>query len=139
MTGETQRFTIRATASRIEKGLLAVPQRFRDWFPREKGPIQVAFDDEEDTKAITFHPYDPVAKENRIFGLGQWISKRGIRDGDVISITIEDTDRPLYRIALGRYVREREEQKARHGLTAARTDSEAVQELRFCAQITCTY
>ena len=129
MTGETQRFTIRATASRIEKGLLAVPQRFRDWFPREKGPIQVAFDDEEDTKAITFHPYDPVAKENRIFGLGQWISKRGIRDGDVISITIEDTDRPLYRIALGRYVREREEQKARHGLTAARTDSEAVQEL----------
>jgi hypothetical protein len=102
-------FTIRASASRLEKGLLAIPQSFKDWFPREKGQIQVLFDDEEKAKALTFHPYDPVVKENRIFGLPNWFSKRGVQEGDLISITVEDQARRLYRIALDRYVRERED------------------------------
>jgi 5-methylcytosine-specific restriction endonuclease McrA len=135
VTAENQRFTIRATASRIEKGLLAVPQKFRNLFPKEKGQIQVVFDDEESTKTLTFHPYDPVVKENRIFGLAQWISKRGVRDGDLISITIENPERRLYRIALDRYVREQQEQKARDGLATARTDSEAEQELSTLSRL----
>jgi 5-methylcytosine-specific restriction endonuclease McrA len=133
---EKQVFTIRASASRLGKGLLAIPQKFKDWFPSQKGPIQVIFDDEEKARALTFHPFDPVVKENRIFGLAQWFSKRGVRDGDVISITLEDVDKRLYRIALDRYVREREEQKARHGLSAARTDSEAEQELGTLSRLT---
>ena len=107
MSNEKQRFTIRATASRLEKGLLAVPQEFTDWFPGEKGQIQVVFDDEEKTKTLTFHSYDPIVKENRIFGLGQWMSKRGVREGYLISITLEDPNKRLYRIALDRYVQER--------------------------------
>jgi 5-methylcytosine-specific restriction endonuclease McrA len=129
VSSEKQCFTIRATSSRLQKGLLAIPQKFNAWFPAESGPIQVVFDDEEKPKALTFHPYDQIVKESRIFGLGQWFSKRGVREGDLISIALEDMDRRIYRIALERYVREREEQKARRGLDVARTDSEAEQEL----------
>ena len=136
MSREKQRFTIRATASRLEKGLLAVPQKFTAWFPGEKGQIQVVFDDEEKTKTLTFHPYDPIVKENRIFGLGQWMSKRGVREGDLISITLEDPSTRLYRIALDRYVQEREEHKARRELQAARTDSDAERELSTLSRLT---
>jgi len=136
VSAEKQRFTIRATASRVEKGLLAIPQKFTDWFPHEKGQIQVVFDDEDRAKALTFHPYDPTVKEARIFGLGHWFSKRSVREGDPISITLEDMARRLYRIALDRYVREREEQKARQKLQAARTDAEAKQELSTLSRLT---
>jgi hypothetical protein len=132
---EKGHFTIRASSSRIEKGLLAIPQRFNDWFPRGKGPIQIVFDDNEKPKSLTFHPYDPVVKESRILGLGHWFSKRGVREGDLISITLEDVDRGFYRIALDRYVRERREQKARQKLQAARTDSEADQELNVLSHL----
>jgi hypothetical protein len=129
-------FTIRATASRLEKGLLAIPQRFREWFPPDGGQIRVVFDDEEKPKALTFHPYDPVTKENRIFGLGNWFSKRDVREGDLLSITVEDGERRLYRVALDRYVQQRQEQKARRKLESARTDSEAEQELGVLSRLT---
>ena len=136
MSTEKQRFTIRASASRLEKGFLAVPQKFGDWFPTAKGEIQVVFDDEDKAKGLTFHPNGPEVKENRIFGLGHWFSKRGVREGDLISITLEDQVGRLYRIALDRFVREREEQKARQKLVAARTDSEAEQELSTLSRLT---
>jgi hypothetical protein len=133
---DKQRFTIRVSASRLDKGLLAIPQKFRGWFPGEKGQIQVLFDDEENVKALMFHPYDPAVKENRIFGLRGWFFKRNVREGDVISITLEDAERRLYRIALDRYVRERQEQNARQRLQAARTDLEAEQELSVLSRLT---
>lgn len=136
MSAEKQRFTNRVLASRLEKGFLAIPQNFKDWFPSEKGQIQVAFDDEEKPKALTFHPCDPKVKESRIFGLGPWFSKRGVREGDLITITLEDRDRRLYRIALDRYVRERGEQQARQKLQAARTDTEAEQALSTLSRLT---
>lgn len=136
MSTERRRFTIRASTSRIEKGLLAIPQRFNGWFPGEKGQIQVVFDDEQKPKALTFHPYDPKVKETRVFGLGHWFSKRGVREGDLISITLEDLDTRLYRVALERFVREREEQTTRTKLQAARTDSEATQELTALSRLT---
>jgi hypothetical protein len=136
VTTEKQRFTIRTSASRLEKGLLAVPQRFRELFPTEKCPIRVLFDDEESAKELTYHPFDPVVKENRIFGLAYWYSKRGVREGDLISITVEDPGARLYRIALDRYLREREEQKAREQLEGAPTDSEASQELNKLSRLT---
>jgi len=136
VSAEKRRFTIRVSASRLEKGLLAIPQKFKDWFPGEKGHIQVVFDDEEKAKALNFHPCDPVIKENRIFGLGRWFSKRRVDEGDLISVTLEDLDGRLYRIALDRFVREREEQKSRQKLQVARTDSEAEQELSTLSRLT---
>jgi hypothetical protein len=106
-------FTIRASASRLDKGLLAVPQRFKDWFPNDKRQIQVVFDDEHHAKLLTFHPRDATFKESEIFGLGNWFSRRGVREGDLISITLEDAKARLYRIVLDRYLRDREEQKVR--------------------------
>lgn len=136
MSTDKQTFAIRASASRLEKGFLAIPQRFKGWFPSEKGQILVVFDDEEKTRELTFHPYDPVGKENRIFGLRNWFSKRNVREGDLISITFEDPDRRLFRIALDRFVRERQEQKARQNLQDAETDSEAEQELQTLSRLT---
>jgi len=132
---EKQHFTVRASASRLDKGLLAVPQRFRDLFPRERTQIRVAFDDGESLKELTFQPYDSVVKESRIFGLRQWFSKRGIREGDLISITVESQERKRYRIALDRFVRERQEQRARQGLQGAKTDSEAEEQLKILSQL----
>lgn len=136
MSSEKQHFTIRASASRLEKGLLAIPQRFGDWFPSTKSEIQVLFDDEEKPKRLTFHPNGPEVKENRIFGVGHWFSKRGVREGDLISITLEDRDRHLYRIALDRFIQEREEQRTREKLDGARTDSEAERELSALSRLT---
>lgn len=133
---EKQRFAIRASASRLDKGLLAIPQKFKGWFPAERGQIQVVFDDEDNARSLTFHPYDPVVKENRIFGLKNWFLKRNIREGDVISITVEDFGGRLYRIALDRFVRERQEQKGRLKLQAATTDSEAEHEFTELSRLT---
>lgn len=136
MNSEKQRFTIRASASRLEKGLIAIPQKFKDWFPDERCQIQVVFDDEDKSQALSFQPYDRAIKESRIFGLGRWFSKRGVREGDLISVTLEDLNGWLYRIALDRYVREREEQKTREKLRVAPTDSEAEQELSALSRLT---
>ena len=136
MSADKQSFTIRASASRLGKGFLAIPQRFKSWFPGEKGQILVVFDDEEKTRELTYHPYDPIGKENRIFGLRNWFSKRNVLEGDLISITLEDPYKRLYRIALDRFVRERQEQKARQNLHDAGTDSEAEQELRTLSRLT---
>jgi len=136
VSADKQSFTIRASASRLGKGFLAIPQRFKSWFPGEKGQILVVFDDEEKTRELTYHPYDPIGKENRIFGLRNWFSKRNVLEGDLISITLEDPYKRLYRIALDRFVRERQEQKARQNLHDAGTDSEAEQELRTLSRLT---
>lgn len=129
MSTEKHRLTIRASASRLNKGLLAIPQKFRSLFPDKRGLIGVFFDDGVDLDEITFQPNDPGVKESRILGLARWFSTRGVREGDLISVTIEDQERRLYRIALDRYVLERQELKARDRLEAAETDSEADRQL----------
>jgi len=133
---DRQRFTVRASASRIDKGLFGIPQKFKDWFPEEKGQIQVVLDDEDTSKTLTFHPYDATTKESRIFGLRNWYAKRDVRQGDLISVTLEDRDRRLYRIALERYLLERQEQLARQRLQEASTDSEAEQQLTILWRVT---
>jgi 5-methylcytosine-specific restriction endonuclease McrA len=54
----------------------------------------------------------------------------------LISVTIEDQGRRLYRIALNRYVLERQELKARQALEAAQTDSAAERQLTRLSQLT---
>lgn len=132
---EKQRFTIRVSASRIDKGLLAIPQKFKNLFPGNRCQIQVVFDDGEDLRSLTFQPYDPVVKENRILGLSNWFSARDVREGDQISVSVENPDLMLYRIALDRYLLEKREGRAREQLEAAQTDSEADRELAVLSQI----
>jgi 5-methylcytosine-specific restriction endonuclease McrA len=136
VTADLHRFAIRVSASRLEKGLLAVPQKFRTWFPSEKGQIQIIFDDEEKAWPLTFHPHDPVVKESRIFGLSHWFSKRNVGEGDLISITLEDPAKRLYRISLDRFIHEQEERKSRQKLRRAQTDVEAERELSALSRLT---
>jgi 5-methylcytosine-specific restriction endonuclease McrA len=133
---DRERFTIRASASRLDKGLLAVPQKFKSLFPDEQCQIHVVFDDEEASRALTFHPYDARTKESRIFGLRNWYAKRSVHQGDLISVTVEPRGRRLYRIALERYLLERQERVARQRLQEASTDSEAEQQLTILWRVT---
>lgn len=70
-----------------------------------------------------------MVKENRIFGLRQWFLKRGVREGDVISIALENPSQTIYRISLDRFVRERQEQQSIQALQTAKTDIEAEKQL----------
>jgi hypothetical protein len=133
---DRERFIVRASASRLDKGLFAIPQKFKRWFPDEKGQIHVVSDDEDKSRTLTFHPYDATTKESRIFGLRNWYSKRGVRQGDLISVTLENRDRRLYRIALERYILEQQERMARQRLQEASTDSEAEQQLSILWHVT---
>jgi HNH endonuclease len=133
---DKERFTVRASASRLDKGLFAIPRKFKDWFPDEKGQILVMFDEGDTPKALTFHPYDATAKESRIFGLHSWYAKRGVRQGDLITLTLEDRGQRLYRMALDRYLLARQEQTARQKLREASTDSEAEQQLTILWKVT---
>lgn len=130
------RFTIQATASRLEKGFIAVPQKFGNWFPAQRAKITVAFDDERKTRSLTFHPHDPAGKENRIFGTKEWFSRRAVVAGDVISVAVEDAERHVYRIILDRFPREKRAAESRRRLAAAPTDSQAEQELSALAEVT---
>lgn len=136
MSPEKLRFTIRATASRLEKGFIAVPQKFRAWFPRERSKIDVAFDDDENLNSLTFHPHDPAGKENRIFGTKEWFSKRAVVPGDLISVVVEDPTGHRYRIVLDRFVRQKQEDESRRALRNAVTDSEAERELSVLSRLT---
>lgn len=122
-------FTIRATASRLEKGFIAIPQKFGSWFPKERSRITLAFDDEQATSEVTFHPHDPSGKENRVFGTKEWFSKRQIVPGDLITIRVENPAKRVYRIILDRFLREKEQRESRQRLESAATESEAQREL----------
>jgi hypothetical protein len=136
MSPDNPRFTIRASASRLDKGLIAIPRKFKDLFPTDKMRIQVAFDDEEKVRALTFHPYDPLVKETRIFGLRNWFKARGVREGDLISIVLENRGQWLYRISLDRYLEDRQKTKARQQLQTAQTDLEAERQLNALSRLT---
>ena len=129
------RFTIRVSASRLAKRLLAIPQKFKNLFPRENGQIKVVFDDGDRIKTLTFMPCDPRVKESRIFGLSRWFLKRNVQPGDVISVTVEDQRKGIYRIALDRFVRQRQEDRARKKIRSARTEGIAREGLRALVQL----
>lgn len=122
-------FTIRATASRLDKGFIAIPQKFKNWFPKERSRIRLAFDDEDATNEVTFHPDDPSVKETRVFGTKEWFSKRQIVPGDLITVSLEDPAKRVYRVILDRFLREKEARQSRQRLESAATESEAQHEL----------
>lgn len=135
MPDEQRSFSIRATASRVAKGLLAIPRKLEKEFPDAKCSIEVIFDDAERAETKLYQPYDLKVKECRIYGLGPWFQRRGVVSGDVISVKVEDRQRGIYRIVLDRYVREKQTTEARGRLHAAKTAEVAAEELRSLAKI----
>ena len=109
-------FTIKATASRIERGLLAIPRKYSKEFPATKSTIRVVLDDGSRLEPKAYAPYEGKDRECRIFGLRGWFSRRRVVPGDVITVTVEDHTKGIYRVALDRYVRQRQESDARREL-----------------------
>lgn len=128
-------FTIRVTASRLAKGLLAIPRKITHLFPAKPCQIQVVFDDALKLHQRTFLPYDRKVKECRIFGLGRWYVKRQIKAGEQITITVEDQQKRIYRISLDRFVRRRREMVAERQLQSAPNEETARRILNELAEI----
>lgn len=91
--------TIKATQSRIDKGLLAVPVSLIDYFPNKKQQIKVYFDDKNSVQ-LNFTPYLSSSRECRIGGLKKWFLKNKIRGNDEVVIQILDTEQYVYKIIL---------------------------------------
>lgn len=136
MQPQRESFSIRATKSRVVKGLLAIPKKHASLFPTTKSKIKIVFDDEEKTELKSYLPDDKKVKERRIFGLGRWFAKRDIKPGDRLTITVVDKQEGIYRLALDRYVRVRQQEKAWEALKCAPNDEAAVECLQSLAKIT---
>jgi len=90
--------TVKVTQSRIDKGLLAVPVAWIDWFPKQKIPVRVFFDDSNVPKLKTYTPYTSSSRECRIGGLAAWFRRNRVRDGDEIVVQLIDKENYIYRL-----------------------------------------
>ena len=90
--------TIKITQSRIDKGLIAIPMSLAKWFPDQNARIQVFFDDALSAETKQYSSYKSRTKECRIGGMGEWLTKNGIEDGDEIVIQLIDKERLVYRL-----------------------------------------
>lgn len=90
--------TFRVTKSRIEKGLVAIPRGFSNYFPKYNQRIKIYLDDSQDPILKTFSSYNSSTNENRIGGLKYWFSENQIREGDELILQILDKERFIYRL-----------------------------------------
>jgi hypothetical protein len=89
-------FVIRATRSRIEAGLLAIPSASLAAFPASRSTISVRFDESVTAAGRTFIPGATSAKEARIYGLSEWFRTAAIEPGDLIRISVIESEPPVY-------------------------------------------
>jgi hypothetical protein len=129
-------FEVRVTASRLAKGLLAIPSKFSRYFPKERCKIQIIFDNRDKPELKSFLPNNPTVKECRIFGLGRWFTNNKVKPGDTIIVASLDVEKRIYRLALDRLANKREETEIRQRLHSAPTDAAAKVELHNLARIT---
>lgn len=127
-------FRVRITAARIDKGLLAIPKRFAQYFPNAKGTIEVKFDDGETATEKKFTPAESKDKECRIFGMRAWYLKRQVVSGDILTITVDTDFTGAVRIELDRYKVQLQEAKAVISLRASKTEEEATASLERLAR-----
>jgi len=83
--------TIKITASRRKKTLLALPKALTDWFPKEKGKIFLMGDDGT-KQEYAFVPYTSSAKECRIYGISQFYTSHNVQVGDELVLQKLDDD-----------------------------------------------
>jgi predicted HNH restriction endonuclease len=90
--------TIKATQSRIDKGLIAIPVSLTKWFPDHADTIQVYLDDSTILQTKKYSSYNSTTRECRIYGMKEWFEKNEIKNGDEIVIQIVDKDNFAYRL-----------------------------------------
>jgi hypothetical protein len=131
---DDDRIGIRVTASRLSKGLLAVPQEHVHLFPKEKQEIRVRLEDGNRLTALTYSPFGDRTKEARIFGLGTWFKNARIHEGALLWIIREGVDQ--YRIVSDRALKLETENAARAHLTEAPSEAEADNDLQVLSRLT---
>lgn len=90
--------TIIITQSRIEKGLLAIPQSLSNYFPTKNTNIKIYLNDSINLSIKRFSSSESTTRENRIGGLADWYKEINIKDGDEIVIQIIDQRNHIYRM-----------------------------------------
>lgn len=84
--------TVKATKSRIDKGLLAIPVSLLNIFPNKKGKILVS-DSNDEYKEKNFTPYQSSSRECRIGGMKQFYKQNHIQAGEEIVIIKRDANK----------------------------------------------
>ena len=88
--------TVRATQSRIDKGLLAIPVSMSHWFPRKRGTITVYAGMDEVASPKNYTPLQSTSGECRIGGMKGFFSDFKVKDGD--EVVIQRLDENAYRM-----------------------------------------
>jgi hypothetical protein len=89
---------VKITQSRIDKGLLSIPQSIVNWFPQNSRKIKILLDNSDEIKIKNYSSFSSSTKESRIGGLREWIEKNKFSDGDEIVIQVIDKERYIYRL-----------------------------------------
>jgi len=94
--------SIRVTRSRLQKGLIALPQSLLHLFPKTNAMVQVLLDDSDSPQPKKYSHVAGTTKESRIGGMARWFEERGVRDGEELVIQLIDRERLLYRVSTHR-------------------------------------
>jgi len=90
--------TIKITRSRIEKGLIAIPQSLISWFPASNMEIKIYLGVSGIMQLKQYSSFSSSTREARIGGMKQWFTDMNFSDGDEIVIQILDKNNNIYRI-----------------------------------------
>ena len=123
--------TIRITQSRINKGLLAIPVSFIDYFPKDKTKVYVAAGTDQPLPK-RFTPHTSASRECRIGGMRSFYEKFAVKDGDEVVLQFLDAD--TYRI----FTEQQFEQlirEAEDNFDGAKSETEAEKNLAGISKI----
>ena len=89
------------TRSRIEKGLIAIPGKYRAMFPTSDTLVYVTvLPNSGKSSEKKFTPKTSSANEARIYGMREWFDEHKAIAGDSIVIERVESDVPLYLITI---------------------------------------
>lgn len=127
--------TIRLTQSRIDKGLIAIPLRLAQGFPKKSGAIEVYLSDSTISQNKHFSSYRSSTRECRIGGMKEWFEQNNIKSGDEIVVQFIDEDRFTYRLIPERNFLV-ETKELQHNFDTSRNEREASQKMEKLAEWT---
>ena len=91
--------TFKATKSRIDKGLLAIPKSLADeYFPDNNSKIRICFDKSMHFEIKSYTCFASSSREARIGGMKEWYQSNKIQSGDEIVIQIIDQKNLKYKV-----------------------------------------
>ena len=121
--------TIKMTQSRIDKGLIAIPMSFAQWFPQKNTTLNIYLGNTDILHPKNYSSYLSNTRECRIGGMAQWFKEEQIDDGDEIVIQQMDEQNLIYRI-IGEKNFIRQTQKLQMALDHSQGETDAFDSLK---------